>query len=167
MSKAFVKDDDADDGGGTLADPELEAILRSGGRNYVTPAGHERLRAELDRLLNLERPEAVAAAAGRLRDIDQRIRFLSRRLEAAEIVDPSRQDGGQVLFGATVTVETEDGTERTYRIVGIDEADAADGRISWVSPVARALLGARPGDLVTLRTPRGESEVEVARITYR
>jgi transcription elongation factor GreB len=156
----------------------------SGTKNYLTPAGAARLREELKRLLYVERPEVVrtvawAASNGdrsengdyiygkrRLREIDRRIRFLTKRLEAAEVIDPSRQNREQVLFGATVTVRDEEGRSRAYRIVGIDEADAGRGEVSWISPIARALLGARVGDAVLFRSPRGEEELEVVRIAY-
>src|SRR5262249_41117934 len=107
----------------------------------------------------------------RLREIDRRIRFLTKRLEIAEVVNPEAQNGDRVLFGASVTVRDEDDRERTYRIVGIDEADAARGQVSWISPIAKVLLGTKVGDLVTLRTPKtatggGETELEVIRIVY-
>ena len=154
-------------------------------KNYMTPDGARRLREELQTLLKTERPKVVevvawAASLGdrsenadyiygkrRLREIDRRIRFLTRRLEQAEIVDPRGQTADRVLFGATVTVEDEDGRQRVYQIVGKDETDAARGRISWVSPIGKALLQARAGDAVTVRTPGGEQELEVVKIEYR
>jgi transcription elongation factor GreB len=182
MSKAFVKESDADD----AADlPDDEPALPQGVKNYMTPDGHRRLREELQQLFREERPktvEVVAWAAGngdrsengdyiygkkRLREIDRRIRFLSKRLEAAEIVDPARQTRhDQVFFGATVTYADSEGVERTITIVGIDEADADRGRISWISPVARALLKAQEGDVVQLRTPVGIEAIEVTEIRY-
>lgn len=183
MSKAFTKEDSGDDGDdGTSAEAPA---LPAGTKNYITPAGADRLKAELKKLLYDERPALVktvqwAASNGdrsengdylygkrRLREIDRRIRFLTKRLEAAEIVDPVTQSADRVLFGATVTVEDEDGRERTYRIVGIDESEPSKGEVSWISPVARALLNSRVGDTVTLRTPKGDEELEVKSVVYR
>jgi transcription elongation factor GreB len=182
MSKAFVKESDADDAAEL---PEDGPALPQGVKNYMTPDGHRRLQLELQLLLREERPktvEIVAWAAGngdrsengdylygkkRLREIDRRIRFLAKRLEAAEIVDPARQSRhDQVFFGATVTYADQGGGERTVTIVGIDEADADHGRISWVSPVARALLKAHAGDIVQLRTPAGTEPIEIVDIRY-
>ena len=185
MSKAFTRENDA------AADDEVEdegAPLPAGARNYMTPGGFARLSAELDALVKTERPELVATvawAAGngdrsengdyiygkkRLREIDRRIRFLIKRLDAAEVVDPlaRRDDDGadQVFFGATVTVADARGRERTVSIVGLDEIDTARGYVSWVSPIARALLKARAGDTVTLRTPGGDEELEVVAVRY-
>jgi transcription elongation factor GreB len=179
MSKAFVKDD--------AEDEELDPPEPSGGpaRNYITPAGHARLKSELMHLLDVERPEMVrvvswAASNGdrsengdylygkkRLREIDRRIRFLTRRLDIAEVVDSSQQQGlDQVFFGATVTYLQSDGVERTVRIVGIDEVDPLNGQISWISPVAKALIKAREGDTVSLMTPAGRLELEVLEVRY-
>jgi transcription elongation factor GreB len=155
----------------------------------MTPGGFARLSAELDRLVKQERPELVAViawAAGngdrsengdyiygkkRLREIDRRIRFLLKRLDAAEVVDPvARRDdesADQIFFGATVTVANERGEERTVSIVGVDEIDTARGYVSWVSPIARALLKAREGDTVTLRTPAGVEELDVVDVAYK
>jgi transcription elongation factor GreB len=182
MSKAFVKESDADD---AADQPVDEPALPPGVKNYMTPAGHRRLQEELQHLLREERPktvEVVAWAAGngdrsengdyiygkkRLREIDRRIRFLTKRLEAAEIVDPARQTRrDQVFFGATVTYADTSGGERTVTIVGIDEADLDRGRVSWISPVARALLKAHEGDVVQLRTPSGVEPIEVTEIRY-
>jgi transcription elongation factor GreB len=182
MSKAFVKESEADD----AAEPADDApALLPGVKNYMTPEGHRRLREELRHLLREERPktvEIVAWAAGngdrsengdyiygkqRLRAIDRRIRFLSKRLEAAEIVDPARQTRrDQVFFGATVTYADTSGAERTVTIVGIDETDFGEARVSWISPVARALLKAHEGDVVQLRTPSGIEPIEVVDIRY-
>ena len=184
MSKAFTKESD----GGPDPDEELGdsgvASLPQGTKNYITPAGAERLKKELKQLLYTDRPELVrtiqwAASNGdrsengdyiygkrRLREIDRRIRFLTKRLEAAEVIDPARQKSDRVLFGATVVVVDEEAKERTYRIVGIDETDVRNGEVSWVSPVAKALLNSKPGDVVTLRTPRGDEELEILRILY-
>ena len=182
MSKAFVKESDDE------PDIELDEApaIPAGAKNYMTPAGHRRMEEEMQRLLREERPktvEIVAWAAGngdrsengdyiygkkRLREIDRRIRFLSRRLEAAEIVDPARQTRrDQVFFGATVTYADDRGDERTVTIVGIDEADLDRGQVSWISPIARALLKAREGDVVALRTPAGVERIEVVEIRYR
>jgi transcription elongation factor GreB len=179
MSKAFTKDTDRDDD-----DLELPP-LPAGGKNYITPAGFARLKAELLDLIDNERPRIVevvhwAASNGdrsengdylygkkRLREIDRRIRFLTKRLEIAEVSDPSIHRGGsQVFFGATVRYAQEGGLEQTITIVGIDEADSLAGQVSWVSPVARALLKARVGDEVPLQTPRGLQMLEVLSVTY-
>ncbi len=181
MSKAFVKESEANEGA-ELGDDG--PTLPQGLKNYMTPEGHRRLSQELQNLLRDERPktvEIVAWAAGngdrsengdyiygkkRLREIDRRIRFLSKRLEAAEIVDPARQTRhDQVFFGATVTY-ADTGGERTVTIVGIDEADLERGRVSWISPIARALLKACEGDVVQLRTPGGVEPIEVVKIRY-
>jgi len=180
MSKAFVKesDDEADL-------PDESPAVPAGFKNYMTPRGHRHMQDELRQLLRVERPkvvETVAWAAGngdrsengdyiygnrRLREIDRRIRFLAKRLESAEVVDPKQQKRrDQVFFGATVTYATEDGTENTITIVGIDEADFARGQVSWVSPIARALLKAREGDTVELRAPAGVEPIEILEIRY-
>jgi transcription elongation factor GreB len=182
MSKAFVKEsDDAPH----LPEEEDTAPLPAGVTNYMTPDGHRRMRQELQRLIRDERPktvEIVSWAAGngdrsengdylygkkRLREIDRRIRFLSKRLETAIVVDPAAQKNhDQVFFGATVTYAKEDGAEQTVTIVGIDEADLDRGRVSWISPIARALLKAEEGDVVDLRTPSGVERIEVVEIRY-
>lgn len=179
MSKAFIKEDgaEADDEG------ELQAPATPGGKNYITPEGFERLQAERKRLVEVERPEVVrvvawAASLGdrsenadytygkrRLREIDRRVRYLIKRLEAAEVVRSSGRDAGQVFFGAQVRVRGREG-ERTVRIVGVDEVDPARGLISWISPVARALLKCREGDTVTVRTPAGEEKLEILEVAY-
>jgi transcription elongation factor GreB len=182
MSKAFTRetDSDEDDDGGVL--PPLPV----GGKNYITPQGYARLRTELLALIDEERPKVVevvhwAASNGdrsengdyiygkkRLREIDRRIRFLTKRLEIAEVTDPSLHHGhDQVFFGATVTYAEEDtGEERTVTILGIDEADSAQGQVSWISPIARALLKAREGDVVKLVTPLGAKDVEILKVEY-
>lgn len=185
MSKAFTKEDtdSADDLEGG-AEAEDQSIPK-GTKNYITPAGFGRMKEELHRLLNVDRPELVkviawAASNGdrsengdyiygkrKLREIDRRIRFLTKRLDAAEVVDPAAQSADRVLFGATVTVVDEDGKSKRYTIVGVDEIDAGRGRVSWLSPMARALLNAKVGDAVTLATPRGEQELEIAKIEYK
>jgi len=185
MSKAFTKESDGDEGDeGDEIEPSLKLPL--GTRNYITPTGHARLKAELDHLLRTERPSVVeavhwAALNGdrsengdyiygkrRLREIDRRIRFLTKRLDIAEVVDPARQESAdQVFFGATVTICDEQGAEHCYQIVGVDETDFGRGRISWVSPLARALLKAREGDMVRFQSPAGWREVEIVVIEYR
>jgi transcription elongation factor GreB len=192
MSKAFTRESDAPDGDGSEDGDESGSEdeggappLPAGTKNYMTPAGFARLSAELDQLWKVERPRLVetihwAASNGdrsengdyiygkkRLREIDRRIRFLSKRLDHAEVVDPAtRETTEQVFFGATVTVQDNCGDEFTYAIVGIDEADQARGRISWVSPMARALIRAREGDTVTLATPAGRRVLEVVEVRY-
>ena len=185
MSKAFTNEETPADNEDDVPDA---SPLPAGARNYMTPGGFARLRRELDRLVGTDRPELVATvswAAGngdrsengdyiygkkRLREIDRRIRFLVRRLDAAEVVDPAapRDDDAEsaVYFGATVTVANENGDERTISIVGVDEIDTERGYISWISPMARALLKAREGDTVTLRTPGGVEELDVLRVRY-
>ena len=180
MSKAFVKDDAAEPDD---AEAPEAAALPPGGKNYITPAGFDRLQAEKKHLLEVERPEVVktvawAASLGdrsenadyiygkrRLREIDRRVRFLIKRLEAAEIVHSSGRETDQVFFGARVRVRGASG-ERTIRIVGIDEVDPAKGCVSWISPIARALIKAREGDVVRLRTPAGEEQLEILEVDY-
>jgi transcription elongation factor GreB len=183
MNKAFVKEPDSADGDDDDA-PGLPP-LPAGARNYLTPAGYQRLRAELMHLLDAERPKMVevvswAAKNGdrsengdylygkkRLREIDRRIRFLTKRLDIAEVADPSLHHGQhQVFFGATVTYADADGQERTITIKGIDEADSLNAEVSWVSPIARALLKAHEGDEVSLVTPAGVQRIEVMSVSY-
>lgn len=184
MNKAFVKEnDDADDDDDALM-PAAIALPR-GSPNYMTREGHERLRAELTQLLNVERPDVVqtvswAASNGdrsengdyiygkkRLREIDRRVRFLTRRLEMAEVVDAAQQtERDRVFFGATVVYVDGEGDTFRVTIVGVDEAEPLKGRISWISPVARALLRAREGDVVGLRTPAGPDELEILEVHY-
>lgn len=183
MNKAFVKESDSDDDD---VDDVAAPALPAGSKNYLTPAGYARLNAEFNQLWTVERPKLVetiawAASNGdrsengdyiygkkRLREVDRRIRFLSKRLEHAEVVDPAtREPTDQVFFGATVTIGDEQGGEQTYRIVGVDETDIARGHISWVSPLARALLKAREGDLVRFQSPSGWREIEVLAVEYR
>ena len=185
MNKAFVKESDDADDDEDLQGADAPELGGAGARNYITPAGHARLKTELLHLLDVERPEVVrivswAASNGdrsengdylygkkRLREIDRRIRFLTRRLDRAEVVDPLQQAGNeQIFFGATVTYLQSDGVERTVRIVGIDEVDPLNGQISWISPVARALIKAREGDSVALQTPAGKLELEILAVSY-
>ena len=176
MSKAFVRESEDDDA------PALEPAPPPA-RNYISPSGYARLKAELKALVEAERPEVVrtvswAAKNGdrsengdylygkkRLREIDRRVRFLIKRLESAEVVDAAGRDTDQVFFGSRVRIKARDG-ERTVTIVGVDETDTLKGRISWISPVARALLKAREGDKVTLRTPGGVEELEILEVRY-
>jgi transcription elongation factor GreB len=179
MNKAFIKESEGDEE--ELETPELP----TGTRNYITPAGHKRLKDELLHLIDSERPEVVrtvswAASNGdrsengdyiygkkRLREIDRRIRFLTRRLDNAEVVDPAaREATDQVFFGATVRYATGEGRENRIRIVGIDEVDPARGQVSWISPIARALIKAREGDSVTFRTPAGVETLEILEVRY-
>ncbi|MGB3289736.1 MAG: transcription elongation factor GreB [Burkholderiaceae bacterium] len=182
MNKAFVKESENDD------DDDLgpEAVkLPAGTKNYITTEGYGRLRGELAHLMNEERPSVVqvvswAASNGdrsengdylygkkRLREIDRRMRFLTKRLEMAEVVDPAAQPNkDQVFFGATVVYSDKAGEEFRVTIVGVDEAEPLQGRISWISPVARALLKAREGDTVTLRTPAGIDELDILEVIY-
>jgi transcription elongation factor GreB len=185
VSKAFTKESDGDEfDESPEGQEEGGEKLPASSKNYITPVGADRLKAELKKLLYEERPaltQVIAWAASngdrsengdyiygkrRLREIDRRIRFLTKRLEKAEIVDPAAQSSDRVLFGATVTVRDEEERLRKYRIVGIDETDVKNGHVSWVSPVAKALLNSKVGDLVTLKTPKGEEELEILEIRY-
>ncbi len=179
MSKAFTKESDGDD------DDDIENEPAPLAKNYVTPRGFDLLQTELNNLLRVERPkvvEVVSWAAGngdrsengdyiygkkRLREIDRRVRYLTKRLESAERVDPAMQKThDRVFFGATVTYADANDREMTIKIVGVDEADTDAGMISWISPVAKALLKASVGDTVTLRTPTGPEQIEVVKISY-
>lgn len=181
MSKAFTKesnDGDIDD------EIESENALPAGAKNYITPAGYAKLKEEFLHLLNVERPELVktvawAASNGdrsenadykygkrRLREIDRRLRFLSKRMDYAEVIDPAERDSDQVFFGATVSVEDQSGQQYTYSIVGMDEVDLARGRVSWISPIARALLKAREGDTVRFEAPGGTRQLEILEVRY-
>lgn len=180
MSKAFIRNGDNDD-------DELapSAQLPVGVKNYITPSGYRKLKEELDHLWKAERPALVktitwAASNGdrsengdyiygkkRLREIDRRVRFLRKRLELAEVVDPAqRGECEQVFFGATVKICDDNGCESTYSIVGVDEADVGSGLISWVSPLARTLLKLREGEVAILRTPAGAQELEILSVRY-
>ena len=178
MSKAFVREDaDVPETG------ETPSPAAPSGKNYITPEGYARLKAELKDLVERERPEVVktvswAASNGdrsengdyiygkrRLREIDRRVRFLIKRLEAAQIVESRGRDTHQVFFGARVHLKM-GGEEKTVRIVGIDEVDPAHGHVSWISPIAKALLKARAGDAVTLRTPAGPERIEILEVDY-
>lgn len=184
MSKAFIKESD---GGLDEPDLELEEELeqeKPRGARYITRQGYQALQAELERLWKVERPkvtaEVTAAAAlgdrsenaeyiygkKKLREIDRRVRFLSKRLESLTVVEPSKEQEGKVFFGAWVTIEDEDGVESTYQIVGPDEFDIKARKISLESPMARALLGKAEGDTAIVQRPRGEVEVTIVKIRY-
>ena len=192
MSKAFVKEDSSTDDDLNL-DSSLDADTddddsapqpSSRGKNYITTQGLKALKDELHYLLHVDRPKVVevvawAASNGdrsenadyqygkrRLREIDRRVRFLHKRIDAAEVVEPTQQSGSKILFGATVKVAGPDDIERIYRIVGSDETDAKEGKVSWISPVGQALLQASEGDIVTLKTPRGDEELEILEVRY-
>jgi transcription elongation factor GreB len=181
MNKAFMRESEGDD------DEELEPSLKlpAGTRNYITPAGHDRLKSELEHLVKRERPHVVeivswAASNGdrsengdyiygkrRLREIDRRIRFLTKRLDVAEVIDPLRQgDNDQIFFGATVTIADMNGVTNTYTIVGVDETDVSKGRISWISPLARALIKSREGDSIRFQSPVGIREIDILEVHY-
>ncbi|GGY52167.1 transcription elongation factor GreB [Pseudoduganella sp. SL102] len=181
MNKAFVKETEQDDDD----DVQLAPPIPAGAKNYITPAGYRRIKDELLQLIDVERPEVVkvvhwAASNGdrsengdyiygkrRLREIDRRIRFLTKRLDLAEVVDPSVHHGSdQIFFGATVTYSNQDGVENTITIVGIDEFDPLKGKVSWISPIARTITKAREGDTVTLHTPTGVEELEILEVSY-
>ena len=181
MNKAFTRENDGDD----EDEVETSPALPQGTRNYITPGGYARIKDELDHLLRVERPHIVevvhwAASNGdrsengdyiygkrRLREIDRRIRFLTKRIEIAEVVDPSIHHGkDQIFFGATVTYVDDQAVERTVRIMGIDEADSSAGDVSWISPIARTLLKAREGDVLRLVMPERVSEIEVLEVRY-
>jgi transcription elongation factor GreB len=181
MNKAFVKETEQDDDDDVAQAPPIPP----GAKNYLTPAGYQRIKDELLQLIDVDRPEVVkvvhwAASNGdrsengdyiygkrRLREIDRRIRFLTKRLDLAEVVDPSVHHGSdQIYFGATVTYSNEDGVENTITIVGIDEFDPLKGKVSWISPIARTITKAREGDTVTLHTPTGSEELEILAVAY-
>jgi transcription elongation factor GreB len=184
MSKAFTREGDEAPEDDFDGDDDANPIP-PGSKNYLTPAGWKRMRDELSWLVKTERPNVTsvvswAAKLGdrsenadyqygkkRLREIDRRIRYLTKRLEAAEVVDPAtREETDQVFFGATVTYANRSGTEQTVRIVGIDETDPANHYVSWISPIARALIKAREGDNVVLHTPGGQEELEILEVRY-
>ena len=181
MSKAFTREPTVDNDEDEAGLPPIPA----GGKNYITPQGYARMRSELLNLIDDERPKVVeivhwAASNGdrsengdyiygkkRLREIDRRIRFLTKRMELASVTDPAVHFGSdQVFFGATVTYEDDQGHSKTITILGIDEADSLNGQVSWVSPIARALLKSRVGDVVRLQTPVGMQDIEVIQVSY-
>lgn len=177
MNKAFTRESDE-----SFEDvvPEPKDLLPPGVKNYVTPEGAELLRNELKHLVELERPRVAddgirevgpegdgsKVKRKRLQAIDRRIVFLRDRVASMEVVDPRKGSGDQVRFGATVTVVDEEDNEKTYKIVGVDEADPSLGKVSWLSPIAKALMGAREGDVVALDLPKGRAELEVKVIDY-
>ncbi len=179
MSKASTKETDGED-----EHDEAPVPAEIAGKNYMTPAGFKRMQDELQTIVRKTRPEVtqvVAWAAGngdrsengdylygkkKLRELDRRIRFLSKRLDAAEVIDPLKVKSDQALFGSTVTFEDEDGIQKRYTIVGVDESDIALGRISWLSPLANALLKSREGDVVTFHSPKGKQELEIIKVEY-
>ena len=180
MSKGYTGETDHDDD-----DYDVMPAMPADVKNYIPPQGYARLRGELMQLIDEERPRIVetvhwAASNGdrsengdylygkkRLREIDRRIRFLTKRLEKAEVADPSVHHGGdQVFFGATVTYANEAGDEKTITILGVDEVDNLQGQVSWIAPISRALLRSRVGDVVQLQTPGGVEEIEVIEVSY-
>ena len=186
MSKAFTKEDTENDDDLEAADAELQALPNK--KNYITPKGFAKMRDELHLLLNKTRPDltqviAWAASNGdrsenadyiygkrKLREIDRRIRFLSKRLEIAEVIDPvlvTPSKPVKVQFGATVTFSNEEGIKKTISIIGIDETEPSKGKISWISPLAKVLLNQEVGDAVSFKSPKGEEELEVLKIEYK
>lgn len=181
MSKAFTKESDNEDSNQDSA-PIGDELK---GKNYMTPAGAKKIQDEFKKLKSVERPEVVkivewAAGNGdrsengdylygkkRLREIDRRLAYLSKRLDSIEIVDPTKIKSDKVLFGATVTFRDEDDNEKTFSIVGLDEADVSKKKISWVSPLAKALFNAKEGDSVTFHSPRGTQDLEIVKISYQ
>jgi transcription elongation factor GreB len=169
VSKAFTKEDE----GGEELLPEPRQVLPPSVKNYVTPQGAERLRRELQRLVEEERPRVASAlstggseARQRLHALDRRIALFRDRVAAMEVVEPTRQDPGRVRFGATVRVADLEGYERSYQIVGVDESDPTSGKVSWLSPIARALLGKKSGEVAKVELPDGPAELEILEIRY-
>jgi len=179
MSKAFTKENDDKD------NDDLEPTLQvPSGKNYISASGLKKLKDELNHILDVDRPEIVrivswAASNGdrsengdylygkkKLRELDRRIRFLSKRIEIAEVVYAPEKPTTKVLFGATLVVENESGVKKTLTIVGIDETDVNRGRISWISPIGKALLQADQGDVVTVKTPKGDEDFEILEVSY-
>ena len=182
MSKAFTKEPDDSPEEPLL--PSSRSPLPPGAKNYMTSAGARRLRAELEHLIQVVRPAAFQSAIPsasenrvitgadavekrrKLQEIDRRISLLDERLESAEVIEPSHQDADRVRFGAMVTVRDESGTERAYRIVGMDETEVERGWVSWLSPIAKALLNSRIGNIVKFRSPDGEEKLKIIRVEY-
>jgi transcription elongation factor GreB len=182
VSRAFTSEDDQDRDEDV---PEIRIPLPEGARNYMTPAGAEKLQAELGKLVNSVRPKLVAAVARTtagsgttdtdalrqerrsLRKVDRRIEYLNRMMAIGEIIDPAEQATDRVVFGATVTVSDQHNDQRTYQIVGVDESDPEIGKVSWISPVAKALTGTRLGEEVKVVLPGGESRLRVTKIEFR
>lgn len=185
MSKAFTRELDGEDRQDSDSEPQDHSDALPGNKNYMTPLGAKKLQDELRKLKSVERPEVVKTvewAAGngdrsengdytygkkRLREIDRRLRYLNKRLESVEIIDPTTLNSDKVLFGATVTFRDENDVEKTFSIVGLDEADVLKKKISWVSPLAKALFNSREGDLVQFHSPKGSQEIEIIRIEYK
>lgn len=187
MSKAFTRETEPDNDPGEEEAVSSPSPLPAGSKNYITPGGHKRLMDEFLWLMNRERPHVTATVSWaasngdrsenadyiygkkRLREIDRRIRFLTKRLDTAEVVDPAapREDEARIFFGATVTFANQEGEEKTVSIVGVDEIDTSRGYISWISPLARALIKAREGDVVTLHAPGGTEELEIVEVRYQ
>ena len=175
MSKAFKKDSDSD----TDFDEDIDEkpVVPAGHKNYITPSGAKKLTEECPEVTktvswaasNGDRSENADYTYGkkRLREIDRRLRFLAKRIDNMEVVDPQQINSDQVLFGASVKLLYEDGEEKNYSIVGIDEVDLSKGRISWVSPLASALFKAKVGDTVMFRSPSGVKEIEVLKIEFK
>ena len=181
MNKAFTKESDFDPGLEVSIRPRN--VLPTGVKNYITPSGARRLRQELAMLADVERPRLATelsrrveagrqeeaehrADQHRLRELDEQIRWLGERVAGLEVIDPAQQNGDRARFGATVTVMDSEGEERVYTIVGVDEAEPSEGRISWVSPLAKALLSARAGDEVVAHLPRDDAVLEIVSIDY-
>lgn len=182
MSKAFTKETDHEH---EEDDEDKGPAIPAGSKNYITPAGAKRLQEELYQLKYKVRPEYTnivqwAASLGdrsenadylygkkKLREIDKRMRYIGKRLDNIAIIDPTLVKSDQVVFGATVTIRDEDDTEKTYSIVGVDEVNVEQGRISWVSPLANALFKARVDDYVTFKSPKGVREIEIVKIEYK
>lgn len=178
MNKAFVKEDDF------VEDEIVQEKPLPQGRNYITPSGLRKLTDEFSFLKNKERPQVtqvVSWAAGngdrsengdytygkkRLREIDKRLRFLAKRIESAEVLDPTKMDFSDIRFGATVTIKDEADKTKIYYIVGVDESDASKGKISWQSPLASALLRKSEGDYIEFRAPGGIQEIEIVKVCY-
>ena len=185
MSKAFVKEDDNRVDSAPEIVLDARADIPPGARNYMTPMGAQQLRNELENLSQQERPrllqqinrsdsnrrsqiaDEIREAKKELRRIDRRIAYLIERLELTEIVDPLHVQSNRIRFGASVTLQHEEGAIKDYQIVGIDEADLNEGRISWVSPLAKAILDSKAGDVVTLKTPTNEEELEIIAVCYK
>lgn len=179
MSKAFTKEDTDFEEDGDIDEPKSIP-----GKNYITPSGYKKLQDEYKHLKYKERPEVCkvvqwAAENGdrsenadytygkkRLREIDKRLRFLMKRIQAAEVIDPTQVKSDSVMFGATVTIRYEDDSEKTYSIVGMDEVDVSKGKISWISPLAAALMKSKEGDIVQFRSPKGLQEIEILGVKF-
>lgn len=178
MSKAFLKESDDESNLDGL--PKISDLLPPGVKNLMTPEGAQRIRDELRHLIEVERPRIektlsdddghgphAAAQKQRLQEMDRRIRLLTRRVDTLEVVDPKSQDPDEALFGATVTVRSNEEGERTYQIVGVDESNPSLGKVSWISPIAKTLNHARVGDVITFKRPKGDLDLEIVSIEYK